>query len=105
MESPAYIMISSVWQELFVTGLLPFISLVYCNIRIYTKIRESSKHEKHRYEQEEKQYSLMGMVDAAEIFSFVISSITVEFTFHQFAYCFVIEFLSSKTYFYEYFYL
>lgn len=49
MEYPTYIIISNTWQELFVTGLLPFVALVYCNIRIYCKIRESSKHEKYRY--------------------------------------------------------
>lgn len=48
MEYPTYIIISNTWQELFVTGLLPFVALVYCNIRIYCKIRESSKHEKYR---------------------------------------------------------
>ena len=50
MESPKYIVFSSVWQELFVTGLLPFMTLVFCNIRIYTKIRESSNHDEHRCE-------------------------------------------------------
>ena len=38
----------SVYHELIVTGVIPFLALVVCNIRIYCKIRESSKHEKHR---------------------------------------------------------
>lgn len=33
MEQPIYIVISNVWQELLVTGLLPFVALVYCNVR------------------------------------------------------------------------
>ena len=36
------------YHEIIVTGFIPFLALVVCNIRIYCKIRESSKHEKHR---------------------------------------------------------
>ena len=48
MEYPPYIVFSNTWQELFVTGVLPFLGLLYCNIRIYGKIRESTRHESHR---------------------------------------------------------
>ena len=48
MEYPPYIVFSNTWQELVVTGALPFIILVVSNINIYLKIRESSKHESHR---------------------------------------------------------
>lgn len=48
MEYPPYIVFSNTWQELVVTGALPFIVLLVCNINIYWKIRESSKHESHR---------------------------------------------------------
>ena len=48
MEYPAYIVFSNTWQEIVVTGALPFIVLLVCNIKIYLKIRESSKHESHR---------------------------------------------------------
>ena len=41
-------LICSVYHEIIVTGFIPFLALVVCNIRIYCKIRESSKHEKHR---------------------------------------------------------
>ncbi len=40
--------LSNVWQELLVTGLVPILALVFCNLRIYCKIRESSQHETHR---------------------------------------------------------
>lgn len=50
MEYPPYIVFSNTWQELVVTGALPFIVLLVCNINIYLKIRESSKHESHRYD-------------------------------------------------------
>ena len=49
MEYKPYIVFSNTWQELVVTGALPFIVLVISNINIYLKIRESSKHESHRY--------------------------------------------------------
>ena len=49
MEYKPYIVFSNTWQELVVTGALPFIVLVVSNINIYLKIRESSKHESHRY--------------------------------------------------------
>ena len=49
MEYPPYIVFSNTWQELVVTGALPFLVLLFCNISIYLKIRESSKHESHRY--------------------------------------------------------
>ena len=48
MEYPPYIVFSNTWQELVVTGALPFLVLLFCNISIYLKIRESSKHESHR---------------------------------------------------------
>ena len=48
MEYPPYIVFSNTWQELIVTGALPFLVLIICNINIYLKIRESSKHENHR---------------------------------------------------------
>jgi len=48
MEYPAYTLVTSVWQELLTTGLLPFAALARCNVLIYSKIRESSKHETHR---------------------------------------------------------
>ena len=51
MEYKPYIVFSNTWQELVVTGALPFIVLVVSNINIYLKIRESSKHESHRYVQ------------------------------------------------------
>ena len=49
MEYQPYIVFSNTWQELVVTGALPFLVLLFCNISIYLKIRESSKHESHRY--------------------------------------------------------
>ncbi len=49
MESQVYLQASNAWQELLVTGLVPIVALVYCNLRIYCKIRESSQHEKHRW--------------------------------------------------------
>ena len=49
MEYPPYIVFSNTWQELIVTGALPFLVLIICNINIYLKIRESSKHENHRF--------------------------------------------------------
>ena len=49
MEYPPYIVFSNTWQELVVTGALPFLVLLFCNISIYLKIRESSKHESHRF--------------------------------------------------------
>ena len=48
MEYPPYIVFSNTWQELIVTGALPFLLLIICNIQIYFKILESSKHEKYR---------------------------------------------------------
>ena len=45
------IVFSNTWQELVVTGALPFIVLVVSNIHIYLKIRESSKHESHRLDE------------------------------------------------------
>jgi hypothetical protein len=48
MEYPHYIVFSNTWQELLVTGFFPFVTLLICNMRIYLKIRESSKHESHR---------------------------------------------------------
>ena len=48
MESQVYLQSSNVWQEVLVTGLVPIAALIYCNLRIYCKIRESSKHENHR---------------------------------------------------------
>ncbi len=48
MESKLYLEVSNVWQELLVTGLVPILALIYCNLRIYCKIRESSQHETHR---------------------------------------------------------
>ena len=48
MEYPPYIVFSNTWQELLVTGSLPFVVLMICNTKIYLKIRESSKHESHR---------------------------------------------------------
>ena len=51
MEYPPYIVFSNTWQELVVTGALPFVVLVVSNVQIYLKIRESSKHESHRLEQ------------------------------------------------------
>ncbi len=48
MEYPPYIVFSNTWQEIIVTGLLPFIALLICNARIYMKIKESKKHESHR---------------------------------------------------------
>ena len=49
MEYPPYIVFSNTWQELVVTGALPLVILLACNIKIYLKIRESSKHESHRF--------------------------------------------------------
>ena len=42
---------SNVWQELIMTGVLPFLALLFYNIRIYGKIRESTRHECHRFEE------------------------------------------------------
>ena len=41
-EDPMYVQFNAYWNELLVTGLLPLISLVIMNFRIYLKIRASS---------------------------------------------------------------
>ena len=41
-EDPTYVQFNAYWNELLVTGLLPLISLVIMNFRIYLKIRASS---------------------------------------------------------------
>ena len=38
-----YIRFSGYWDELFATGVAPFLALVFFNIRIYWKIRYVSK--------------------------------------------------------------
>nr|XP_040572560.1 uncharacterized protein LOC121121660 [Lepeophtheirus salmonis] len=49
MEYPTYIMFSTIWQELILTGIVPFSTLIYYNAKIYAKIKESSVHEHYRY--------------------------------------------------------
>jgi hypothetical protein len=41
-EDPMYVQFNAYWNELLVTGLLPLISLIIMNFRIYLKIRASS---------------------------------------------------------------
>ena len=38
MEDPVYIRFSSYWDELITTGILPIVSLIYFNLRIYLKV-------------------------------------------------------------------
>ena len=38
MENPTYIWFTAYWDEIVVTGLLPFLILIYFNIRIYLKV-------------------------------------------------------------------
>ena len=45
MENPSYVRISSIWDDLLVSGLVPLIALIYFNARIYWKIRCSTKFE------------------------------------------------------------
>ncbi|XP_040572862.1 uncharacterized protein [Lepeophtheirus salmonis] len=49
MEYPPYIIFSTIWQELIATGIVPFLALIYFNVRIYKKIKESSVHEHYRF--------------------------------------------------------
>ena len=44
-EDKSYITFSSWWDELIVTGILPFLALVGFNSRIYLKLRASDKQE------------------------------------------------------------
>ena len=45
MENPDYVRISSIWDELLISGLIPLLALTYFNGRIYCKIRSSGKFE------------------------------------------------------------
>ena len=45
MENPNYVRISSIWDELLISGLIPLLALTYFNGRIYCKIRSSGKFE------------------------------------------------------------
>ena len=38
MEDPSYIWFTAYWDDLFITGLLPFSILIYLNARIYLKV-------------------------------------------------------------------
>ena len=38
MEDPSYIWFTAYWDDLFITGLLPFSILIYLNARIYFKV-------------------------------------------------------------------
>ena len=38
MEDPDYIRFSSYWDEIFITGIVPLLALVYFNTRIYLKV-------------------------------------------------------------------
>lgn len=48
MEYAPYLVFSNIWQELIVTGVVPFLGLLFYNGRIYGKIKESTRHVSHR---------------------------------------------------------
>ena len=48
MEDPVYIQFSSYWDELLTTGAVPLIALIFFNLRMILKIRESSRFS-HRF--------------------------------------------------------
>ena len=39
MEDPTYICFTAYWDEIVVNGFLPFLILIYFNIRIYLKVK------------------------------------------------------------------
>ena len=42
MENPAYIRFSSYWDEILISGVVPLVSLVFFNTRIYLKVSYTS---------------------------------------------------------------
>ena len=42
MENPDYVLFSSYWNDIIVTGLLPLVLLCYLNLRVFIKIKVSS---------------------------------------------------------------
>ena len=42
MENPDYIRFSSYWDEIFISGIVPLVSLVFFNTRIYLKVKSSA---------------------------------------------------------------
>ncbi len=49
MEDPVYIQFSSYWDELLTTGAVPLMALLFFNVRMILKIRESSRLGNHRF--------------------------------------------------------
>ena len=41
MENPDYVLFSSYWNDIIVTGLLPLVLLCYLNLRVFIKIKVS----------------------------------------------------------------
>ena len=78
-EDEDYIRFSGWWDELFVTGLAPFLALVYFNIRIYMKIRASTNyryrfichpHFKRRRLQNRQNSNIFGKTNSPNISSY-----------------------------------
>jgi len=44
MENPYYVQFNSYWNELFVTGFVPLFTLCYMNLKMFFKIKDSSKY-------------------------------------------------------------